>query len=232
MTTDSPQTVVGDPVQRRRMVDEQLRKRGITDERVLQAMTIVPREEFVTADRRDSACEDRPLPIGAGQTISQPYTVAFMCQAALLTEQDKVLEIGTGSGYGAAVLSRMAREVVTIERIPELATAAGVRLERLNYRNVRLWTGDGTLGVPDEAPFDAIIVTAGAARLPAAYVEQLRENGRLVIPIGDDPHRQRMLRYVLRQGKLTEEDLGDFLFVPLIGQDSWSADVDEPTAEE
>jgi protein-L-isoaspartate(D-aspartate) O-methyltransferase len=194
---------------RREMVATQLRHRGIVDERVLRAMSEVPRELFVPEAKQPQAYEDHPLPIGGGQTISQPYTVAFMCQALQVQETDKVLEIGTGSGYGAAVLGCLADQVVTVERLPDLAETARERLRRLRIPNVRVITGDGTLGYPEEAPFDAIIVTAGAS----------------VIPIGDDPHRQQMRRYVKRWGQLTMEELGDFLFVPLIGAEGWDENV-------
>ncbi|HET6424940.1 MAG TPA: protein-L-isoaspartate(D-aspartate) O-methyltransferase [Planctomycetaceae bacterium] len=218
-----------DPGRQRELMVALLRDRGITDERVLAAMNTVPREAFVSGGQQTLAYEDRPLPIGSRQTISQPYTVAFMCQALRVKPTDKVLEVGTGSGYGAAVLGQLARDVVTIERLPDLAEAAAARLQRLNMTNVRVILGDGTLGVPEDAPFDGIIVTAGGNHLPQAYVDQLREGGRIVIPIGDEPHRQRMRRYVKRWGQVEAEDLGDFLFVPLIGADSWdeSASGDE-----
>jgi protein-L-isoaspartate(D-aspartate) O-methyltransferase len=207
---------------RQRMVDSQLGRRGITDPRVLAAMGDVPREEFVPADVREMAYEDRALPIGHGQTISQPYTVAFMCEALALEGGEKVLEIGTGSGYAAAVLSRLAREVHTLERIPELWEEAQARLERLGYSNVQTYLANGTLGLPAQAPFDAIVVTAGAEQLPAPLREQLAEGGRIVIPLGDTPHSQSMMRFTLRSGQWQAEDLGSFAFVPLIGQLGWS----------
>lgn len=199
-----------------------LRDRGITDERVLHAMNSIPREAFVLEEYQPRAYEDRPLPIGSAQTISQPYTVAFMCQALHIQPTDKILEVGTGSGYGAAVLSRLAREVVTIERLPELAEQADNRLQQLGITNVRVLTGDGTLGVPEESPFDGIVVTAGGQHLPQAYIDQLQDGGRIVIPLGDDPHQQHMWRFRKRWGQIESENLGDFLFVPLIGADSWS----------
>lgn len=211
----------------RQLMVAQLRDRGITDERVLQAMNAVPRESFVSDARQSLAYEDRPLPIGAGQTISQPYTVAFMCQALHVRPADKILEIGTGSGYGAAVLAQLAREVITIDRLDDLAKEAQARFQRLHITNIQVFAGDGTLGVPAEAPFDGIIVTAGGKHLPQAYVDQLKEGGRIVIPVGDDPHRQQMRRYVKRWGHVTAEDLGDFLFVPLIGADSWDESASE-----
>lgn len=197
------------------MVAEQLERRGIRDPRVLEAMDWVPREDFVPLDLQDLAYEDRALPIGLDQTISQPYTVAFMCQAARLAATDKVLEIGTGSGYGAAVLSLLAGEVHTIERIEELYAAARERLARLGYMNVRTYLNDGTLGLPQAAPFNAILVTAGAETLPEAYKDQLAEGGRLVIPVGPSSHQQ-MLRLTRRGNNFDREDLGSFGFVPLV----------------
>jgi protein-L-isoaspartate(D-aspartate) O-methyltransferase len=206
---------------RRRMVDTQIAGHGIRDERVLDAMRRVPREKFVQLEKRDAAYEDGPLSIGFGQTISQPFTVAFMCQALQLTGTEKVLEIGTGSGYGAAVLSLLAKSVHSIERIPELADQARFRLEELGMDNVAVITGDGTLGLASEAPFDAIVVTAGAESLPDAYVEQVRLNGRIVIPIGGYRHDQQMYRYTRQERELQVERLGGFVFVPLIGKYGW-----------
>lgn len=210
------------------MVEDQLRRRGITDQHVLQAMSEVPREEFVPEEARSAAYDDRPLPIGCGQTISQPFTVAFMSQMLQLNGNEKVLEIGTGSGYGAAVLSQLAATVYTVERIPELATDAKQRLARLGYDNVHVRTADGTLGWPEEAPFDGIVVTAGAGTLPDAYVSQLAPEGRIVIPLGQYPGSQTMYRFTKRGTELQTEDLGDFAFVPLIGQYGWS---DRPTTQ-
>jgi protein-L-isoaspartate(D-aspartate) O-methyltransferase len=202
-------------VARHNMVVQQLERRGIHDPRVLEAMEWVPREEFVAPELIDLAYEDRALPIGLEQTISQPYTVAFMCQEARLAATDKVLEIGTGSGYGAAVLSLLASEVHTIERIDELYRDASARLARLGYANVHAYLDDGTLGLPAEAPFNAIICTAGAEVLPAAYREQLADGGRLIIPVGPPSH-QSMIR-LTRQGDTFERDnLGSFGFVPLV----------------
>jgi protein-L-isoaspartate(D-aspartate) O-methyltransferase len=206
--------------QRLRMVTHQLESRGIADPRVLTAMAEVSREEFVPPELWDEAYRDGPLPIGQGQTISQPYTVAFMSEAMQLTGEEKVLEIGTGSGYAAAVLSRLAREVHSIERIPELAAEAAERLQRLAIDNVHVHVGDGSLGLAAEAPFDAIVVTAGGPELPRAYAEQLAECGRIVMPIGRR-HGQQMCRFTKRNGVLDLEDLGNFCFVPLIGQDAW-----------
>jgi len=201
---------------RHNMVVEQLERRGIRDPRVLEAMEWVPRDEFVPPELLDLAYEDRALPIGLEQTISQPYTVAYMCQEARLTADDKVLEVGTGSGYGAAVLSLLAREVHTIERIEELFHAACERLARLGYQNVRVYLDDGTLGLPSEAPFDAILVTAGAETLPAAYGEQLADGGRLIIPVGPPSHQQ-MIRLTRVGDEWQRDELGSFGFVPLVG---------------
>jgi protein-L-isoaspartate(D-aspartate) O-methyltransferase len=201
---------------RHNMVVQQLERRGIRDPRVLEAMEWVPREQFVPPDLVGLAYEDRALPIAHEQTISQPYTVAFMCQEAQVSAGDKVLEIGTGSGYGAAVLSLLAREVHTVERIDELYDTARARLTRLGYQNVRVYLDDGTLGLPTEAPFDAIVVTAGAESLPTAYQEQLADGGRLVIPIGP-PSYQQMVRLTRRGDEFDRDDLGSFGFVPLVG---------------
>lgn len=206
---------------RQKMVENQIRNRGINDHRVLDAMNQIPREEFVSLENRDFAYHDCALPIECDQTISQPYTVAYMCEAAQLTGNEIVLEIGSGSGYGAAVLSLLAQEVHTIERIPELAQQATERLHRLGYSNVHVHTADGTRGVSEAAPFDAILVTAGAESLPQPYVDQLKDGGRIIIPIGTKHTGQTMYRYTLKSGKLSQEDLGAFAFVPLIGAFGW-----------
>lgn len=200
---------------RNKMVVEQLEQRGITDPRVLEALEWVPREEFVPAELADQAYEDRALPIGLEQTISQPYTVAFMCQEARITAGDKVLEIGTGSGYGAAVLSLLAREVHTMERIDELYRAARERLSEIGRGNVHVYLDDGTLGLPNKAPFNAILVTAGAESLPTAYQEQLADGGRLIIPVGPSAS-QNMLRITRHGEQFARENLGSFGFVPLV----------------
>lgn len=203
------------------MVETQLQPRGIHDPRVLEALRRVPREEFVPPDLRGLAYEDGALAIGLGQTISQPFTVAFMCQAAALRGSDRVLEVGTGSGYGAAVLSHLAHEVYSVETIPSLAETARERLQRLGYRRTHVVTGDGSCGLPEFAPYDAIIVTAGGETLPPPFVEQLREGGRIVIPLGPRPGGQTMFRYTLNQGRLEKTDLGSFAFVPLVGAYGW-----------
>jgi protein-L-isoaspartate(D-aspartate) O-methyltransferase len=203
---------------RRRMVQRQLRGRDIDDPRVLDAMSRVAREQFLPHDLHDQAYADAALPIESGQTISQPYTVAFMCQALQLQGQEKVLEVGTGSGYGAAVLSLLAREVHTVERFPELAEPARDRLRRLGYTNVQVHVANGTLGLPEQAPWDAVIATAAAESLPSPYERQLAEGGRIVLPLGSRHHSQFMYRFTRRQGRLHRENLGAFVFVPLIGQ--------------
>jgi protein-L-isoaspartate(D-aspartate) O-methyltransferase len=200
---------------RHNMVVQQLERRGIHDPRVLEAMEWVPREEFVPVELIDLAYEDRALPIGLEQTISQPYTVAFMCQEARITASDKVLEIGTGSGYGAAVLSLLAREVHTVERIEELFKVAKARLARLSYQNVHAYWDDGTQGLPAEAPFDAILVTAGAESIPDAYQAQLADGGRLIMPVGPPSHQQ-MIRLARRGEHFERDNLGSFGFVPLV----------------
>lgn len=202
-------------VARHNMVVQQLERRGIHDPRVLEAMEWVPREEFVPVELIDLAYEDRALPIELEQTISQPYTVAYMCQEARITAGDKVLEIGTGSGYGAAVLSLLAREVHTIERIEELFESAKARLARLGHQNVHVYWDDGTQGLPAEAPFDAILVTAGAESIPDAYQAQLADGGRLIMPVGPPSHQQ-MIRLARRGAHFERDNLGSFGFVPLV----------------
>ncbi len=208
---------------KQRMLDQQLRACGITDERVLAAMERVPREEFVPAPLRGRAYDDRALPIESGQTISQPYTVAFMAQAVRLQGHERVLEIGTGSGYGAAVLSQLAAKVCTIERWPDLFDSATQRLDRLGFDKVLTKLGDGSLGWPEQAPFDAIITTAAAEQLPNAFRDQLAEGGRLIIPIGEPGAGQTMFRFTRQNGELVEERLGLFSFVPLVCQPSSKA---------
>lgn len=201
---------------------ETLARRGIKDKRVLEAMEIVPREAFVGFHQADFAYDDNPLPIEEGQTISQPYIVALMTEAMKLEPEDTVLEIGSGSGYAAAVLSRIVKQVYTVERHPVLAKLARERLGRLGYDNVTVLCGDGTLGWPEHAPFDAIVVTAGAPSIPQSLVRQLAIGGRLVIPAGASLHRQKLLRITRVSDDETEtEDLGGVRFVPLIGDEGW-----------
>jgi protein-L-isoaspartate(D-aspartate) O-methyltransferase len=201
------------------MVEQQLRQRGIHDERVLQAMAEVPRHLFVPLSLRLHAYEDSPLPIGQEQTISQPYIVALMSQSLELTGTEVVLEVGTGSGYQAAVLSCLARRVYSIEILPELAGTAQSRLQALGYSNVTVIVGDGSQGWLAGAPYDAIIVTAAAQRIPPALLNQLAEGGRLVLPV-ELPDGQHLLRLRKWGGKVTREDLGMVQFVPLLGDRS------------
>ena len=203
-------------------IDEQLVARGITDVRVLDAMTRVPRDAFVPSESQTAAYADRALPIGFGQTISQPFMVAAMTEALRLTGCERVLEVGTGSGYQAAILSMLAREVITIERQPELAAAARQTLAALERTNVTVLAGDGTLGSPAHAPFDAILVAAGAPRVPDALKVQLSpDGGRLVIPVGSS--HQQTLHVVTRDGDRFVDTLGvSCVFVPLIGAEGWS----------
>jgi len=209
--------------EREAMVERQLRRRGIGDERILDAFRAVPREAFVPADQRSQAYGDHPLPIGAGQTISQPYIVAMMIEAAAIGPEDKVLEIGAGSGYAAAVISRVARQVIAIERHSELAEAAALRLARLGYHNVRIVEGDGTRGWPAEAPFDAILAAASGSHVPQALVDQLAPGGRIVMPLGDPGAVQTLVRVTkAADGRLRQSELGQVRFVPLIGEEGWS----------
>jgi len=210
--------------QRHQMVETQLRARGIRDQAVLTAMRTVPREAFVPPELRAWAYEDMPLPIGDRQTISQPYMVAWMTAALQLAPDARVLEIGTGSGYAAAVLSCLARTVYTVERLETWVRHAGQCLQRLGYRNVCLHHADGTLGWPEYAPYQGIVVSAGGPTIPEALQDQLALGGRLVIPVGAHQRRQQLLR-VTREGATTwrQEALGAVRFVPLIGAQGWPA---------
>jgi protein-L-isoaspartate(D-aspartate) O-methyltransferase len=206
---------------RARMVDAQLRGRGIKDHRVLAAMTAVPRDAFVPRGERPEAYEDRPLPIGAGQTISQPYMVARMTELLHVAPGDRVLDIGTGSGYQAAVLAELGCRVTSIEREPTLVASARERLIGLGYDDrVELREGDGTTGAPDGAPWDGILVAAGAPAIPDTLREQLGEGRRLVIPVGSREHQELIV--VTRRGdEWLEESDGPVVFVPLIGEEGW-----------
>jgi len=202
--------------QRELMVTAQLRARGISDERVLAAMARVPRQEFVASEYREQAYEDHPVPIGEGQTLSQPYIVAITLQALALTGSEKVLEIGTGSGYQTALLAELAREIYSVERHTSLADSAKKVLQSLGYRNVHVFIGDGSQGLPNSAPFDAIAVSAAAPNIPPALFEQLAEHGRMVIPVG--PAYAQQLQLVHKQnGEAFVKDLEGCRFVPLIG---------------
>jgi protein-L-isoaspartate(D-aspartate) O-methyltransferase len=202
---------------RRRMIDTDLRGRGIKDRRVLQAMGSIPRHRFVPEGLRASAYADRPLPIGEGQTISQPYVVAFMTEALELKGTERVLEIGTGSGYQTAVLARLAAQVFSIEIIPKLSEQAKKILDQLGFKNVELKVGDGFFGWAEKAPFDSIVVTAAAGKLPEPLWRQLAEGGRLVMPLGEKGQSQKLVRVRKVGGKQVADDLTDVLFVPLTG---------------
>lgn len=206
------------------MVDRQVAARGVRSEKVLDAMRKVPREEFLPEDLRQFAYEDSPLPIAAGQTISQPYIVAFMIEGLALKGGEKVLEIGTGSGYAAAVLAELAGEVYTIERIEELAESAKLALAATGYDNVQVLCADGTRGWPEHAPYDGIVVTAGGPDVPESLKQQLKIGGRLVIPVGADRDLQDLVRVTRISGnKFETENLAMVRFVPLVGAEGWDA---------
>ena len=208
---------------RRREMVELIRHRGVKDERVLEAMLQVPRHRFVPLHQQEMAYEDTPLSIGLGQTISQPYIVALMTEALQLKGNERVLEIGTGSGYQTAVLSQLCHWVYTVERLPELSQKAEETLKALGYSNVSFCVGDGTLGWKEHAPYQAIMVTAGAPKVPRPLIDQLDTGGRLVIPVGSQSH-QELLRIVKEDGKgrLRRESLGGCIFVRLIGEEGWN----------
>ncbi len=193
---------------------------GIKDERVLAAMARIPRERFVLPEEQHLAYEDRPLPIGLGQTISQPFIVALMTQVLELNGSEKVLEIGTGSGYQAAILAELARLVITVERLKTLAEAAKKTLDSLGYTNIIVHLAKETLGWPEEAPYDAIIATAGAPRVPASLIAQLATGGQLVIPVGSH-YTQELYKITRQRGENTIQDLGSCCFVSLISKDAW-----------
>ena len=215
-------TVTDFAAEREAMVERQLRSRGITDERILQAFLEVPREAFVAPGYGREAYGDHPLPIEAGQTISQPYIVALMIEAAAIQPGRRVLEVGAGSGYAAAVISRIAARVVAIERQPELVGVARERLRRLGYNNVEIVEGDGTKGWPDGAPYDAILAAASGSHVPRPLIEQLAPGGSLVMPIGSPGWVQNLVRIrKAEDGSLQQSDLGEVRFVPLIGEEGW-----------
>jgi protein-L-isoaspartate(D-aspartate) O-methyltransferase len=205
------------------MVDSQIRSRGICDTRLLKIMETLPRHLFIDEALRDQAYNDNPLPIDDGQTISQPYIVALMTEALALEGTEKVLEIGTGSGYQTALLAELAEAVFSIERISSLATRARRNLDSLNYYNVAIRIGDGTYGWKEESPFDAIIVTAGAPQIPKTYLEQLAVGGRLIIPVGG--RQSQVLSKITRLSEdindIKKENLGGCRFVDLIGDHGW-----------
>jgi protein-L-isoaspartate(D-aspartate) O-methyltransferase len=202
------------------LVERALRQRGIRDERVLEAMAAVPRHLFVSPEQAEQAYEDRPLPIRGGQTISQPYMVAWMLQVLQLRGSERVLDVGTGSGYQAALLAALAQQVISVEVSPDLAQSAAQALALLGVTNVDVVIGDGSLGWHEAAPYDAIIVGAGAPRLPTPLVDQLAVGGTLVIPVGER-HAQRLMRVRKRDEQVTHEALGECSFVPLVGRHGW-----------
>jgi protein-L-isoaspartate(D-aspartate) O-methyltransferase len=203
---------------RQQMVTEDIQKRGIDDPRVLQAMLKVERHLFVPENYRHMAYADHPVPIGEGQTISQPYIVALMTYHLHLKPEDKVLEIGTGSGYQAAVLAELAKEVYSIEIIDELARAAQERLRQLGYTNVWVKSGDGFYGWKEYAPYDAIIVTCAAPSIPEHLVEQLTEGGRMILPLGSEPFHQSLTVLTKQGGKIEKQLISDVVFVPMTGE--------------
>jgi protein-L-isoaspartate(D-aspartate) O-methyltransferase len=208
---------------RERMVQRQIEARGITDPAILEAFREVPREAFVSDRHAHLAYGDHPLPIEANQTISQPYIVALMIQAAAIKAGDMVLEVGSGSGYAAAVISRIAAKVIGIERQHSLVEIGRERLARLGYDNIEIVEGDGTRGCPGEAPFDAILAAASGSHVPEALIAQLAPNGRLVMPIGERGWVQELVKVTKQEdGVLRQENLGGVRFVPLIGAEGWS----------
>lgn len=209
-------------ISRDRMVAHQIERRGIKDPRVLEAMRNVPRHLFVDEALWDQAYGDFPLPIGSNQTISQPYIVALMTQHLGLKGDEKVLEVGTGSGYQAAILAELARIVYSVERIPALLPGARKILEKLKHTNVILKLDDGTWGWQSEAPFDAIIVTAGSPSVPQPLIDQLHDPGVLIIPVGDE-YSQVLVKITKSSGKIHQEDMGGVRFVKLVGDHGWKA---------
>lgn len=203
--------------EREQMVQRQIAKRGVRDPQVLDAMRSVPRHLFVPARNRDMAYNDQPLPIGEGQTISQPYIVAYMTEALDPGPDDRVLEIGTGSGYQAAVLAKIVKDVFTIEIVPKLGNRASKLLDELGYDNIHVRVGDGYLGWPEEAPFDAVIVTAAPEQIPEALIMQLREGGTMIIPVGRQGSVQRLLKGVRKGDQLITTKELDVRFVPMVG---------------
>jgi len=207
---------------RERMVDRQIAARGLDSPALLDAFRAVPREEFIAPSYAGYAYQDSPLPIESGQTISQPYIVALTIDAAEIGGGDEVLEVGAGSGYAAAVIGQIAAKVTAVERHPELVRLAQERMERLGYDNVRIVEGDGTLGWPEGAPFDAIVAAASGSHVPKSWINQLKPGGRIVMPIGDPHSVQSLIKVTKREdGTLDREDLGGVRFVPLIGREGF-----------
>ena len=216
------ETMTDFAAEREAMVERQIASRGIRDPKILEAFRTVPREDFLADAYRDSAYGDHPLPIEAGQTISQPYIVALMIAAAEIKCGDAVLEVGAGSGYAAAVMSRIADKVTAVERQPELVAVASERIRRLGYDNVEIVEGDGTRGWPAGAPFDAILAAASGSHVPPAWVDQVVDGGHIVMPVGDPGWVQKLVKVTKGPtGKLITEDLGGVRFVPLIGEEGY-----------
>jgi protein-L-isoaspartate(D-aspartate) O-methyltransferase len=208
--------------EREAMVERQLRRRGINEPEILEAFRAGPREAFVAEEYAHLAYGDHPLPIEAGQTISQPYIVALMIEAAAIKRGDKVLEVGSGSGYASAVISRIAAEVIGIERQHDLVEVSRERLRLLGYENVKVLEGDGTKGVPDDAPFDAILAAASGSHVPQTLLDQLAPGGRIVMPLGEPGWVQKLVKVTKQEdGSLQQSDLGGVRFVPLIGEEGW-----------
>ena len=208
--------------EREAMVERHLKRRGIKESYILDAFLSVPREAFISDEYAHLAYGDHPLPIEAGQTISQPYIVALMIQAAAIKEGDKVLEVGSGSGYAAAVISRIAGRVIGIERQHDLVKIARERMQRLGYWNVEIVEGDGTKGCPEFAPYDAILAAASGSHVPKPLIEQLSPGGRIVMPVGDPGWVQKLIKVTKQPDEtLKQDDLGDVRFVPLIGEQGW-----------
>ena len=207
--------------QRAQMVEMQLKARGLTDQRLTAAFGKVPRHRFVPKELEREAYADHPLPIGEGQTISQPYIVALMIGCLRLQGHERVLEIGTGSGYQTAILAELALEIFSLERVEELLLAARARLEGLGYLNVQLRASNGSLGWPERAPYDGIIVSAAAPSLPAPLLEQLADHGRLVLPIGP-PQGQMLVEVEKHDGRISQREIASCVFVPLLGQYDWT----------
>ena len=219
------ETMTDFAAEREAMVDRQLKRRGITQRPILDAFLDVPREAFVSPDYARLAYGDHPLPIEVGQTISQPYIVALMIEAAGIARGDKVLEVGAGSGYAAAVIGRIAAKVIAIERQHDLVEVARERLAGLGYDNVTILEGDGTKGCPEEAPFDAILAAASGSHVPKPLLDQLAGGGRIVMPLGGPGSVQELVRVTKRpDGKADRENLGGVRFVPLIGEEGWKDD--------
>lgn len=209
--------------EREAMVELQLKRRGIHDRSILEAFSLVPRERFVASDYSDLAYGDHPLPIEAGQTISQPYIVALMIEAAAIAPTSKVLEVGAGSGYAAAIISRIAARVIGVERKSDLVHAARERLKQLGFDNVEIVEGDGSKGIEGQAPFDAIIAAASGSHVPRSLIDQLAPGGSIIMPVGDPELVQQLVKVTkMKDGTLQQSDLCQVRFVPLIGEEGWN----------